>query len=120
MCRTALKTFESIGCVVEEVLPDYSLDAVWRAFTRIRGWQQGGALLAYYNDTSRRALLKPEAIFEVESGLKLSAYDITAASVVRTGGTKRCAGFSNATTTSSSFRPRAWPSVPMMVRHRSP
>jgi amidase len=28
--------------------------------------------------------LKPEAIFEVESGLKLSAYDISAASVVRT------------------------------------
>jgi amidase len=28
--------------------------------------------------------MKPEAIFEVESGLKLSAFDITAASVVRT------------------------------------
>lgn len=84
VCTTALKTFESIGCVVEEVLPDYSLDAVWRAFTRIRSWQQGAMLLAYYNDPSRRELLKPEAIFEVESGLKLSAYDIMAASVVRT------------------------------------
>ena len=31
-----------------------------------------------------RALLKPEAVFEVESGLKLSAFDITAASAVRT------------------------------------
>jgi amidase len=28
--------------------------------------------------------MKPQAIFEVETGLKLSAYDITAASVVRT------------------------------------
>ncbi len=28
--------------------------------------------------------MKPEAIFEVESGLKLSAFDITAASAVRT------------------------------------
>jgi amidase len=84
VCKTALKTFESIGCIVEEALPDYAPDAVWHAFTRIRGWQQGGGLLAYYNDPSRRALLKPEAIFEVESGRKLSAYDITAASVVRT------------------------------------
>ncbi len=33
---------------------------------------------------ARRALLKPEAIFEVESALKLSAMDITAASAVRT------------------------------------
>ncbi len=41
-------------------------------------------MLAYYNNPAQRALLKPEAIFEVESGLKLSAFDITAASVIRT------------------------------------
>jgi amidase len=29
-------------------------------------------------------MLKQEAIFEVETGLKLSAFDVTAASVVRT------------------------------------
>jgi amidase len=40
-------------------------------------------LLAFYNDPAKRALMKPEAVFEVESGLKLSAFDITAASVVR-------------------------------------
>ncbi len=33
---------------------------------------------------AKRALMKPEAVFEVESGLKLTAFDITAASVVRT------------------------------------
>ena len=83
VCKTALKTFESIGCVVEEAQPDYPLDAVWRAFMRLRFWQQGGALLAFYNDPSKRALLKPEAIFEIENGLKLSAFDVTGASVVR-------------------------------------
>jgi amidase len=84
VCKTALKAFETIGCVVEEAQPDYPLDAVWRAVLSIRGWQQGGALLAYYNDPAKRALLKPEAIFEIETGLRQSAYDITAASVVRT------------------------------------
>lgn len=83
VCKTALKTFELIGCVVEEAQPDYPLDAVWRAFMRLRFWQQGGALLAFYNDPSKRALLKPEAIFEIENGLKLSAFDVTGASVVR-------------------------------------
>jgi amidase len=84
VCKDALKTFEAMGCVVEEAQPDYSIDAVWRAWLKLRAWQNGGTLLPYYNDPAKRALLKPEAIFEVESGLKLSAFDITAASLVRT------------------------------------
>jgi len=83
VCRNALKVFESFGCVVEEAQPDYPLGAVWRAVLRIRGWQQGGAMLAFYSDPAKRALLKPEAIYEIELGLRQSAYDITAASVVR-------------------------------------
>jgi amidase len=83
VCKSALKVFESLGCAVDETQPDYPLDAVWQAVLRIRGWQQGGALLAFYNDPAKRALLKPEAIYEIELGLKQSAYDITAASVVR-------------------------------------
>lgn len=84
LCERALKTFDSMGCIVEIAQPDYPIDAVWQAWLRLRSWQAGGALLAYYNDPSKRALMKPEAIFEVESGLKLSAFDITAASAVRT------------------------------------
>jgi amidase len=83
VCKSALKVFESLGCTVDEAQPDYSLDAVWHAALRIRGWHQGGALLAFYDDPAKRALLKPEAIYEIELGLKQSAYDITAASVVR-------------------------------------
>ena len=82
VCKGALKTFESMGCTVEEAQPDYSIEAVWRAWLKLRAWQQGGGLLAYYNDPTKRALMKPEAVFEVESGLKLTAFDITAASVV--------------------------------------
>jgi len=84
VCKKALKTFESLGCTVEENQPDYSLDAVWQAALQLRGWQQGNMLLAYYNDPAKRALLKPEAIYEVELGRRLSAFDISAASVVRT------------------------------------
>jgi amidase len=84
VCRRALQTFESLGCTVEEAIPDFDLDAVWQAVIRLRGWQQGASILGYYNDPAKRALLKPEAVFEVETGLRQSAYDITAASVVRT------------------------------------
>jgi amidase len=84
ICTRALKVFESMGCVVEEAQPDYSIDAVWRAWLKLRAWQSGGSLLPYYIDPKKRALLKPEAIFEVESGLRLTAFDISAASAVRT------------------------------------
>lgn len=83
-CRKTLKTFESLGCIVEEDQPDYPLDTVWQAALRLRGWQQGNALLPYYDDPAKRALMKPEAIYEVEMGRTLSAFDISAASVVRT------------------------------------
>ena len=83
VCKTALKTFESLGCIVEEALPDYPPDAVWRAFMQIRSWEQGARLLAHYNDPGGRALLNHEAIFEVKSGMKLSAFDLASASVVR-------------------------------------
>jgi amidase len=84
VCRDALKTFAALGCVVEEAQPDYPIDAVWQAWLRLRAWQAGGTLLEFYNDPHKRTLMKPEAVFEVESGLKLSAFDITAASAVRT------------------------------------
>jgi amidase len=84
LCRAALKTFEAKGCIVEEAQPDYSIDAVWRAWLTLRAWQSGSNLLDHYKDPAKRALMKPEAVYEVERGLKLSAFDITAASVVRT------------------------------------
>jgi amidase len=82
-CEAALKTFEALGCVVERARPDYPVEPVWRAFKTLRFWQQGGGMLPLYNDPAKRALLKPEAIYEIENGLKLSAFDITAASVIR-------------------------------------
>lgn len=82
-CEAALKTFESLGCVVERAQPDFPLESVWRAFKTLRFWHQGGHMLSYYNNPEQRALLTPEAIYEIESGLKLSAFDITAASAVR-------------------------------------
>ena len=84
VCRAALKTFESLGCVVEEAVPDQPPEPAWQAFITLRQWQQGGGLLAFYKDPAKRALLKPEAIWEIEGGLKLSAFDVNAASAART------------------------------------
>ena len=83
LCARAVRTFESLGCIVEEAVPEFDIESVWQALIALRGWQQGGSMLAYYHDPAKRALLKPEAIYEVETGLRQSAFDITAASVIR-------------------------------------
>lgn len=84
VCRKALHTLESLGCIVEDAAPDFDYDALWQATIKLRGWQQGASIQAYYDDLPKRALLKPEAIYEVETGMRQSARDITAASVLRT------------------------------------
>jgi amidase len=84
VCRGALRAFESLGCVVEPAVPDMTPEPVWQALITLRHWQAGANLLVHYKDPAKRALMKPEAVWEVENGLKLPAYDVTAASVVRT------------------------------------
>jgi amidase len=84
ICRNAARTLESLGCIVEEAAPDFDFDALWKATIRLRSWQQSASIQDYYNDPAKRALLKPEAVYEIETGMRQSAQDITAASVVRT------------------------------------
>jgi amidase len=84
LCRSALPAFESLGARVEEAWPDFSLDEVWRAWLKIRAFQTGLALKDLWADPAKRALMKPEARWEVESGAALSAYDVAEAGIVRT------------------------------------
>jgi amidase len=84
VCEQALKAFERLGCVVEPAVPDFSFDELWEAFTRLRHWQASANLLPFWSDPARRKLLKPEAQWEVENGAKLTAFEISASSSVRT------------------------------------
>lgn len=83
-CEAALKALEALGCAVEPASVDYPVEPVWQAALKLRSWQAGANLIDFHRDPARRALLKPEAVFEVESGMKLSAFDISAAGTVRT------------------------------------
>jgi amidase len=83
VCKAALKPFAAMGCVVDEARPDFSTEELWAAYTALRAWYAAGPLMAYYRDPAKRALLKPEAVFEIESALRLQAADITAAAAVR-------------------------------------
>lgn len=82
-CRAALRHFCDIGCVVEEVLSDFDLERLWRAWLDLRSFSIAGANGALYDDGAKRALLKPEAVWEIERGRALSAMQLYDAACVR-------------------------------------
>jgi amidase len=83
LCRDAMRKFESMGCIVEDVTPDFDAEVIWKAWLVIRCWLSGTKLRPLYDDPKTRALMKPEAQWEVEEGYKISAYDLSAAAAVR-------------------------------------
>ena len=83
VARQSLKVFEDLGCIVEEARPDFDFAPLWRAFLTLRHWHNA-PLLPLYEDPETRKLLPEGAIYEIENGLKLTAYDVAAASQTRT------------------------------------
>ncbi|MCC0015090.1 MAG: amidase [Rhodobiaceae bacterium] len=83
LCEGALDAFADLGCRVEPVVPEFDPKAVWDAWLTLRHWAISALRQVEYADPHKRALLKPEAIWEIEGGLKLSALDVHRASVIR-------------------------------------
>ncbi|MGE0501277.1 MAG: amidase [Rhizobiaceae bacterium] len=83
VCGSALDRLEAGGFHVEPVVPDFDLEGLWRAFVTLRHSTSGCGLKAHYDNPAERSLLKPEAVFEVEGALRLTAPEIHAASATR-------------------------------------
>ncbi|UXU76638.1 MULTISPECIES: amidase [unclassified Paracoccus (in: a-proteobacteria)] len=82
-CRAGLKLIESLGATVEDVRPDFDMARLWTAWITLRSFLVSGAMAALYDNPKSRALLKPEAIWEIEQGRALSGAQVFAASAVR-------------------------------------
>ena len=83
LCRSALGAFETIGCTVEDAKLDFPRERIWDSFVKLRSWGNAGALRSLYADPAKRSLLKPEVVWEVETGMKLSGEGVFAASLAR-------------------------------------
>lgn len=83
LCKASFKTFESLGCSVEEVRPNFPPEQLWDTWLKMRHWLTAGELEPLYADPAKRSRMKPEAIWEVEGALRLSALDIYHASQAR-------------------------------------
>ena len=84
LCETALGTFKALDCHVEPVRPRFDMARLWQAWTRLRGFLTTMTLEVFYQDPAKRALMKPEAIFEVEGGRALSMAALREAILTRT------------------------------------
>lgn len=71
------KTFENLGCIVEDAFPDLSnADSIFMTIRAFRTAATYGALLQ-----QNRAQMKPEAVDEIEKGLALKSTDVSQAMV---------------------------------------
>ena len=69
------KTFESLGCVVEDACPDFgNVDDIFMTLRTWASWNVNGPLLAKH-----RSQMKPEAIWEIERGAAVSGEDVARA-----------------------------------------
>ncbi|RWN30350.1 amidase [Mesorhizobium sp.] len=83
LCEAALGRFAEISFQTEALVPDFDFEALWQAFVTLRQASSGCALKAHCDDPLKRTLLKPEAVWEVEHALRLTAPQIHAATVRR-------------------------------------
>lgn len=83
-CVKALEAFTAIGLQVDAASLAEPAADMWRTAVTLRHWSVGADLQAFYDDPAKRALMKPEAIWEVEGGMNLTAPQLAAASAGRT------------------------------------
>lgn len=83
LCEAALRDMTDLGALVEEIDPPHPAEAIWNSWTTLRSWQVATSLAPLHAGPASRERLKPEAIWEIERGLGLSAMEVHRASVLR-------------------------------------
>jgi amidase len=83
LCAAALRQMEELGAVVEPLPPPFPAEKLWSAWVTLRAMLNAGAKRALAEDPAKRALTKPETIWEIEQGLGLTAQAVHEASIIR-------------------------------------
>ena len=83
LSQAALRQMEEMGAVVEPLPPPFPAEKLWSAWVTLRAMLNAGSKRALAEDPAKRALTKPETIWEIEQGLGLSAQAVYEASVTR-------------------------------------
>ncbi|MFN6951853.1 MAG: amidase [Albidovulum sp.] len=90
-CETALKVFEDLGATIESLAPPFPAEALWSAWITLRAGLNAGARRDLAADPAKRALTKPETLWEIDAGASVTMAQFYAASVTRSRWYKRAA-----------------------------
>ena len=82
LCEASLRELTAAGAVVEPCLPDYDMARLWQTWLTFRHWGRY-SMLPLYENPETRALLKPEAVWEIEGAFDTSSQDIFDAGIAR-------------------------------------
>lgn len=84
ICEQSLSHFSTIGCAVESDVPNFNFEQLFEAWMTLRSFTFSGGNAQHYHSPEKRALLKPEAVWEIERGLALTGPEVFNAAKVRT------------------------------------
>lgn len=79
----ALGQLEAMGAGVEPLAPPFPAESLWSSWVTLRAMLTAGGKRALAEDPAKRALTKPETLWEIEQGQGLSAAAVYEASVIR-------------------------------------
>lgn len=82
LCEASLGSIAGHGVIVEDCLPDYDMDRLWQTWLVLRHWTRH-SMRDLYDDPETRALLKPEAVWEIEGSFGATSSDVYAAGIAR-------------------------------------
>jgi amidase len=86
--KGSLKTFEGLGAIVEEVVPDFDMGKLWTAFITLRSWIAYSTFGPIYEDAAARAMMGAPALWEMENGKAVTAAQIWESTLVRSAWTQ--------------------------------
>lgn len=91
LCTDGLDVLRQLGHEVIDMAPPFSAKALWEAWITLRSFVVAEKFRPLYEDPAKRDLLKPEAIWEIERGLSMTAREVHDASVIRSDWFRRTA-----------------------------
>ncbi len=83
-CETGLRTMSDLGCLVEPAMFAMEPARVWDAWLVWRNFLIAAALVPLLTDETKRELMKPEALWEIDRGVAVTAAQLSQAAVERT------------------------------------
>lgn len=83
LCQSGLAVLDGLGHEIVELDAPFSAAALWQSWTTLRSWAVAEKMRPLYDDPAKRAMLKPEAIWEIERGLGMLAHEVFKASEIR-------------------------------------